>query len=80
MAKQKSIAELKERREVLWTSLNKLLADHQPKEDKIRKEIRAIQEELYKREMTPVMLTLQNKETLSEREQEKLTLLESVLG
>ena len=55
-----NIKELKEKRDSLHDNLHKLLAEYKPKENEIREQIKEIQEELYKREMTPVAQKLKH--------------------
>jgi vacuolar-type H+-ATPase subunit D/Vma8 len=49
-----NIKEMKSKRDALHEELHALLAEYKPKEKEIRDQIKEIQEELYKREMTPV--------------------------
>ena len=55
-----NIKEMKGRRDSLHKELKGYLAEVKPKELRIRAEIRELQEELYKREMTPVISKLKH--------------------
>jgi uncharacterized membrane protein YccC len=54
-----NIKQMKEKRDDLHDELHSLLAETKPAEQKIRAEIKALQRELYKREMTPVLQKLE---------------------
>ncbi len=56
-----NIVEMKARRDELHKELKGYLAEVKPKELSIRAEIKELQQELYKREMTPVINTLKHK-------------------
>jgi len=55
-----NIKEMKEHRDSLHKELKEYLAGVKPKELRIRGEIRALQEELYRREMAPVISKLKH--------------------
>jgi vacuolar-type H+-ATPase subunit D/Vma8 len=54
-----NIKEMKSKRDALHEELHALLAEYKPKEAKIRDQIKELQQELYRREMTPVLQKLE---------------------
>ena len=55
-----NIKEMKERRDELHVVLKDYLAEVKPKEQEIRAEIKDLQKELYRREMTPIISKLKH--------------------
>lgn len=78
-----TIKELKDKRDELWKDLDKLI----PAVDAIRDQIKAIQQELFVKEMTPVMYTLEAEISAGkysgvelEEKQAKLDAIKSVIN
>ena len=55
-----NIKEMKARRDELHVFLKDYLAEVKPKEQEIRTEIKDLQQELYRREMTPIISKLKH--------------------